>query len=61
MEYVLYDLPMIQGFVLYSWSYYNNPIHMFNGIQMIGGGYSGQEADTLLEELKEMKRNQEHK
>ena len=34
---------------------------MFNGIQMIGGGYSGQEADTLLEELKEMKRNQEHK
>ena len=52
---------MIQGFVLYSWSYYNNPIHMFNGIQMIGGGYSGQEADTLLEELKQMLHKEQNK
>ena len=61
LEQILYELPMMDGFALYSWAYYNNPIHQFNGIQMADGGYAGMEAKELLEELKEMKSNQEHK
>jgi hypothetical protein len=51
----MFELPMIQGFILWSWSYANNPIHMFSGVQMAGGGYAGIESDELLRQLKEMK------
>jgi hypothetical protein len=54
LQEVLYELPLMDAFALWSWAYYNNPIHQFNGIQMVNGGYAGQEADKLLEELKEM-------
>jgi hypothetical protein len=57
LEYILYDLSMLDGFVLYSWAYANNPLHMFNGIQMVNS-YATQEADNLLMELKEMKSKQ---
>jgi hypothetical protein len=55
LDHIMFELPMLQGMILYSWSYANNPIHLFSGIQMVKGGYSGIEADNLLEELKIMK------
>ena len=55
----MFELPMLQGMILYSWAYANCPIHLFSGIQMVGGGYSGMEADELLRQLKEMKAQQQ--
>lgn len=51
---------MIQGMILYSWAFGNNPIHLFSGIKMVNGGYVGIEADNLLSELKEMVNNAKH-
>jgi hypothetical protein len=59
LDYIMFELPMLQGMILYSWAYANCPIHLFSGIQMVGGGYSGMEADELLRQLKEMKAQQQ--
>ena len=49
---------MLQGMMLYSWSYANHPLHMFAGIQMVEGGYAGMEAADLLQQLKDIKKAQ---
>jgi hypothetical protein len=54
---ILYEMPLLDVYVLYSWAYYNSPIHQFSGIIMTNS-YVAQESDNLLEELKMMKRKQ---
>ena len=49
-------MPLLDVYVLYSWAYYNSPIHQFSGIIMTNS-YVAQESDNLLEELKAMKIN----
>jgi hypothetical protein len=51
---ILYEMPLLDVYVLYSWAYYNSPIHQFGGILMINS-YVEQESDELLKQLKEMK------
>jgi hypothetical protein len=51
LDYVLYELPMIKGMVLYSWAVANDPLNRFGGVQMINS-YSAQEADILLTALR---------
>jgi hypothetical protein len=43
---------MLRGWMLYSWAMANDPIHRFNGIRMVNGGYIGLEREKLMEELK---------
>ena len=58
LDYILYELPMLRGWALYSWSYANEPMHQFSGIRMVDS-YASREADSLYEELiKEMKMKQ---
>jgi hypothetical protein len=57
LDEILYEMPLIDVYVLYSWAYFNSPINQFNGIQMTNS-YTAQESDNLLVELKEMKSKQ---
>lgn len=43
-------MPLQLAFILYSWSYANEPVHLFSGIQL-KNSYVKQESNTLLEEL----------
>jgi hypothetical protein len=51
LDEILYEIPLLDVYVLYSWAFFNAPIHQFNGIQM-SNGYSAQEADRLMENMK---------
>jgi len=57
LQYIMNKLPMLDGFVLWSWAYANDPVHKFGGIKMKNGGYLGDERDLLLDELKVMYHN----
>lgn len=45
---------MLDGFLFYGWSYSNEPIHLFSGINIYNSPME-QESDALLEELQEIK------
>ena len=51
-EYVLFELPMHEGYILQSHAIFNDPINKFNGIGFANGGYLGQECDKLFNEIK---------
>ena len=57
-DYILYELPMIRGWILYSWAYSNDALNRFGGVRMVNGGYLGYEADKLYAELKEIAKKQ---
>lgn len=57
-DYILYELPMIDGWILWSYSMFNDPVHKFSGIEMENGGYLGIESDILLNDLRAMKLKQ---
>ena len=54
MDFILNELNMIDGWLLYSWSLSNDPVSRFSGIQMRNSP-TALEADILLEQLKQMK------
>lgn len=54
MDYVLYELPMLDGFLFYGWSYSNEPVHLFSGINVYNSP-AEQESESLFHELKEIK------
>ena len=58
-EELLYEIPLIQVFAMYSWAYANDGWHQFSGVYMPDGGYTGQEAESLLNELKQLKLKQQ--
>jgi hypothetical protein len=51
---LIYEVPLGQVYMLYSWATANDPINRFGGIHMVGGGYKGTEADLLLAELRKI-------
>jgi len=57
-DYVLTELPLLDGMIMYSFAMCNDPVHKFSGLHMENGGYAGREADMLLEELKEFRKKQ---
>lgn len=48
---IMTKLPMLDGYILYTYSFFNDAIHKFSGIKM-KNSYCAQEADMLLEQLK---------
>lgn len=52
LRYVLYELDMVTGFVLYNWAFENEPVHKFGGVRMVNS-YASREADTLFIQLEE--------
>lgn len=51
------ELPMIDGWILYSWAFLNDPVHKFSGIYMKDSP-EALESDDLLKELKEIYKKQ---
>ena len=51
IEYIQFDLNMLDGWLLYSWIYANDPLNRFGGLRMVKSPVSD-EADKLLWEVK---------
>lgn len=49
--YIMDELPLLDGFALYSYSQAADPINRFSGI-VLENSYAEQEANKLLDELK---------
>lgn len=54
MNYIMNELPMLDGWLLYSYAILNDPVHKFSGLQLKDGGPAGDEADALKKELLEI-------
>jgi hypothetical protein len=52
-EYVLYELPLIKGWLYYGYAVSNDPLNRFGGITLSRSPMSV-EADDLYNELQEM-------
>lgn len=51
IDYILFDLPSIQGWLLWSYDYMEDPVHKFGGLAMIKSPIS-RECDRLVDEIK---------
>lgn len=51
---LMFDVPLKQVYAMYSWATLNDPMNRFSGIIMVNGGYLGNEADMLYEDLKKI-------
>ena len=56
-QYVLEELNMLDGFILYSFAVANDPLNRFGGIEMVDS-YQAREAEQLYDELLEIKKKQ---
>lgn len=51
-DYVLYELPMIRGWVYYAYAMENSGWLNFAGVKRQGAGYIKQQTETLMEQAK---------
>jgi len=49
LDFILYDLPMDQGWAFYAWAIENDGWLRFNSVNRSGKGYVAQEIDRLME------------
>jgi hypothetical protein len=49
-EYIIYELDLLTGWLLYAYAYVNEPVHKFSGIEMVNSP-TARESESLLNEL----------
>lgn len=57
MDYIKYELPLEEAFVLHGWAVINEPINRFSGVTVVNSPIE-RESKQLLSELKEMLQQQ---